>query len=169
MLAGMGRTRRVLMGDTLLENFSGDEIEVVFAHEIGHHVKRHLPKMIAAGVVYCGLGFVLCDQFLAWQIGGGYDPFQLPVSALPSLLLALLAFQFAVEPLQNAMSRRFERQCDRYALERTGLATAYVSAFEKLARQNKDDPNPHPLEVALLHDHPPIAERLAMADEFLKA
>jgi STE24 endopeptidase len=68
-----------------------------------------------------------------------------------------------LEPLRNAVSRHFERQCDRYALDHTGLRAAYVSAFEKLARLNKDDPDPHPVEVFMFHDHPPISERLAMA------
>jgi len=62
------------------------------------------------------------------------------------------------------MSRRFERQCDRYALERSGKSAAYVSAFRKLAKLNKDDPAPHPIEVFLFHSHPPIAERLALAE-----
>jgi STE24 endopeptidase len=69
-----------------------------------------------------------------------------------------------LEPLQNAVSRRYERQSDRYALERTGLRDAYLSAFLKLAKLNKDDPDPHWLEVFLFHSHPPIGERLAQAD-----
>jgi len=74
-------------------------------------------------------------------------------------------FRPAVEPLQNAVSRHFERQSDRYALERTGNAAAYRAAFQKLARLNKGDPDPHWLKVWLFHSHPPIAERLAMAEE----
>ena len=57
-----------------------------------------------------------------------------------------------------------ERQCDAYALERTGSTDAYRSAFQKLAKLNKDDPDPHPVEVFLFHGHPPIAQRLAMAE-----
>jgi STE24 endopeptidase len=80
------------------------------------------------------------------------------------MMLVLWAFTMLLEPLVNAISRHFERQCDRYALQKTGLVMAYISAFRKLARLNKDDPNPHPLEVFLFHSHPPIAERLAMAE-----
>ena len=69
-----------------------------------------------------------------------------------------------LEPLQNALARRFERQADRYALDRTAQPEAYISAFQKLARLNKDDPDPHPVEVFLFHSHPPIAQRLAMAE-----
>jgi len=68
------------------------------------------------------------------------------------------------EPLHNALSRRFEREADRYALERTGLKDAYLSAFRKLARLNKDDPDPHWLDVLLFHSHPPVCQRLAMAE-----
>jgi STE24 endopeptidase len=74
-------------------------------------------------------------------------------------------FSLALEPLQNIVSRRYERQCDRYALARTGMRAAYLSAFRKLARLNKDDPAPHALEVFLFHSHPPIAERLMAAGE----
>ena len=167
MLAGLGRTRRVLIGDTLLEGFSPDEIEVVFAHEIGHHVHHHIRKMLAAGIVTSAAGFWICDRLLAAWVGGwqgALDYAALPVYAVPFVMLVLTAFAMLLEPLGNAVSRRYERQSDRYALEHTGLKGAYLSAFRKLARQNKDDPDPHPLEVFLFHSHPPIAERLAMAE-----
>ena len=89
----------------------------------------------------------------------------MPVDTMPFVLLILTVFAMLMEPLQNAVSRRFERQSDRYALERTGLKDAYLSAFRKLAKLNKDDPNPHWLDVLLFHSHPPVAERLAMAEE----
>jgi len=168
MLAGLGSTRRVLMGDTLLDEFTGEEIEVIFAHEIGHHVYRHIRKMIFTGVLYSLAGFWVCNAVvLAWtaQHYGPLSAHDLPVSTLPLLMLVLTLFSLVLEPLQNAFSRRFERQCDRYALHRTGLRDAYISAFRKLARLNKDDPAPHPLEVFLFHSHPPISERLAMANE----
>ncbi len=166
MLAGLGRTRRVLLGDTLLDGFTLDEIEVVFAHEIGHHVFRHIPKLMALGFVYSLAGFWLCDRVLAMWIGPAvYDPYQLPVYALPMLMFTLGLFSLILGPLQNIASRRFERQCDRFALVHTGLREAYISAFRKLAKLNKDDPNPPRLAVMLFHSHPPIGERIAMAQE----
>jgi STE24 endopeptidase len=168
MLAGLGSTRRVLLGDTLLSGFSPEEIEVIFAHEIGHHVFRHIRKMILAGLVYSAAGFWVCDRLLnVWVARGGeaLDYSRLPVDTLPLLLLILTVFGLLLEPLQNAVSRRFERQCDRYALDRTGLKEAYLSAFRKLARLNKDDPNPHWLDVLLFHSHPTVVQRLAMAEE----
>ncbi len=116
MLAGLGRTRRVLMGDTLLEKFSPDEIEVIFAHEIGHHVHRHIPKMIAAGVLFSLVGFWLLDQLLVWWAGVPTAA-DAPTSSLPLVMFAMSVFGLLMSPLQNVISRHYERQCDRYALD----------------------------------------------------
>lgn len=163
MLAGLGRTRRVLMGDTLLDKFTPDEIEVIFAHEIGHHIHRHIQKMIATGVVISGLSFYLIDRVIVWWAGVPTAA-AAPVAALPLVMFTLTVFMLALAPLQNAISRHYERQCDRYALQRSGNRAAYRSAFTKLAKLNKADMQPNPIEVILLHSHPPIAKRLAVAD-----
>ena len=172
MLAGLGATRRVILGDTLLNEFSGDEIEVVFAHEVGHHVHRHIRKMVLLGMVYSVAGFLVCHWLVAawvgdpnWALRSGSS--SLPVYVLPLLMWIITLCSLVLEPLRNAISRHFERQCDRYALQRTGNPDAYRSAFTKLAAQNKSDPDPHPAEVFFLHSHPPISQRLAMADEGL--
>jgi len=121
--------------------------------------------MIAAGVLYSLLGLWACDRLLGLQVGlAAYDPRALSIATLPMLMFAITVFSLLVEPLQNIVSRHFERQADRYALRQTGLRGAYVSAFKKLAKLNKDDPNPNPVEVFLFHSHPPIAERLSMAE-----
>jgi STE24 endopeptidase len=163
-LAGLGNARRVLLGDTLLKEFTPEEIEVVFAHEVGHHVHRHLIKSIALSVLLSLVGFGIVHLALkgtaAWL---GYAGFDDPC-ALPLLLLVLTVFALCLSPMQNAISRVYERQCDRYALERTQNKAAYRSAFIKLAKINKSDPDPHPLVALLFYDHPPIRERLAMAD-----
>jgi STE24 endopeptidase len=162
MLAGLGRTRRVLMGDTLLDKFTPEEIEVIFAHEIGHHVHRHIPKMIAMGLAFSLLGFWFLDRVIVWwaSVPSAADA---PTSTLPLVMFTMTAFMMLLSPLQNAVSRHFERQCDRYALARTNNPWAYRSAFEKLAKLNKADPDPNSIEVLLLHSHPPIKERLALA------
>jgi STE24 endopeptidase len=162
-LAGLGRTRRVLLGDTLLNEFTPEEIDVVFAHELGHHVHRHLPKMIAVEIALSAAGLWLADRALhALAPALGYPGWSDP-AALPLLLLVLTTFGLVLSPLTNALSRRFERQCDRYALDRTRDPAAYRSAFTKLGRLNKADADPHPLIVWLFHDHPTIRERIQMA------
>lgn len=168
-LAGLGRTRRVLLGDTLLDGFSPDEIEVVFAHEVGHHVHKHLPKLIGLSVVVAAVGFWLLNVLgrrLAPELG--YPSFQDP-AALPLLMLLFSLFGLLTEPALNAISRHFERQCDRYALRRTCRPDVFRGCFAKLARLNKSDPDPNPLLVWFDYDHPPIRQRLALADEFVAA
>lgn len=166
MLAGLGGTRRVILGDTLLDGFSEDEIEVIFAHEIGHHVHKHLRQMLIYGVIFSLAGFFIADRLLALWVGsieGSIDYANLPVYTLPFMTLVITVFSMVVEPVQNGISRYFEVQSDTYALKSTGLKEAYRSAFTKLARLNKADPNPHPWEVFLFHSHPPISERLALS------
>src|SRR5260370_16145433 len=95
LFAALGPTRRVIMGDTLLDGFTPDEIEVVFAHEIGHHVFRHIYKLIAVGVLLSAVGFWICDQILRNWAGigrGGIGYEQLPVASLPLLMFSLTAF-----------------------------------------------------------------------------
>lgn len=167
MLAGLGSTRRVILGDTLLEQFEPEEIEVVLAHEIGHHVHHHILKMVMAGFGYSLATFFACDLALGWWASWNSQPLdydQLSVASLPLIMLVASVCSTLLGPLQNSVSRHYERQCDRYALHRTGLQSSYRSAFSKLATLNKADPDPHPWEVFLFHDHPPINERLAMAD-----
>jgi STE24 endopeptidase len=150
------------MGDTLLEKFTPEEIDVIFAHELGHHVHHHIQKMIATGVVVSLAGFYLIDRAItAWA--GIPTAADAPISALPLVMFTLTVFSLMISPLQNAISRHYERQCDRYALVRTKNAASYRSAFLKLARLNKADMEPNSVEVFLLHSHPPISERLAMA------
>jgi STE24 endopeptidase len=164
-LAGLGRTRRVLLGDTLLDKFTPEEIEVVFAHEVGHHVHRHLPKMVVVSVILATAGFWLVHRVLGLiAVDLGYHGYADP-AALPLLLLVLTVFGLVLSPAQNALSRFFERQCDHYALERTQMPLAYRSAFVKLARINKSDPDPNPWVAWLFYDHPPIRQRLAMAEK----
>jgi STE24 endopeptidase len=163
-LAGLGRTRRVLLGDTLLAQFTPDEIAVVFAHEVGHHVHRHLPKMIVWSAVLATVGFWLVDVVLrATAAQFGYAAFDDP-AALPLVMLVLSLFGLLVLPMQNALGRFFERQCDRYALARTDDPQAYRSAFVKMARMNKSHPDPNPVVVWLFYDHPAIRQRLALAE-----
>jgi STE24 endopeptidase len=169
MLAGLGRTRRVILGDTLLDGFAPEEIEVVLAHEVGHHVHRHILLLLIGTGAFSLVAFWVCDLVLRQYVSGidgevQYAP--LSLAALPLMMLIISVLSALSGPLRCAMSRRFERQCDRYALRQTGLSDAFRSAFRKLAALNKADPDPHPLEVFLFHDHPTISQRLALATEY---
>lgn len=165
MLTGLGSTRRVYLSDTLLAAFSEEQIGVVFAHELGHHLRKHIWKGILLGSVVMSVMVALIHWRLnAYQ--GQPGEWVGAVGALPQVFLLTTLWPLVVAPLTNAISRRFERQCDSDALRLTKDPAAYRTAFELLGRMNLADPHPPRWEVIMFCDHPPIAERIAMADRF---
>jgi STE24 endopeptidase len=162
-LTGLGNTRRIILGDTLLEEFSDDEIETVLAHELGHHVHNDIPLSIAFESLTTLVGFYLASLVLNW--GVAYFGFQGPwdVAAFPLFVLVIGLYGLITMPLGNAFSRWRERQADRYALQATGKNRAFASAMTRLANQNLADVDPEPWVVFLLLSHPPLRERIRMA------
>jgi len=165
MFTGLGRSKRVVLADTLLENFSEPEIETVLAHEIGHFKKKHILKGIIRGSLVSFCLFYVCFRFLeARVLATGLGPAD-PVF-FPELALLLWGFSVLSGPVTNWISRRHEREADAFALEVTGQREAFISAFEKLARQNLADPEPNPWIERLLYSHPSISKRIRFAKEF---
>ena len=164
-LTGIGNTRRIILGDTLINEFSPDEIETVLAHELGHHVHKDLPILMAFGTVMTLGGLYLASLALHWA--AGYFGFAGPadIAGLPALGLVLGAFGLVTQPLDNAISRWREHMADEYALESTGNAAAFASAFIRLANQNLGEVDPEKWVVFMFYDHPPLGERIRMASE----
>jgi STE24 endopeptidase len=164
-LTGLGSTRRIILGDTLLSEFSEEEIETVLAHELGHHVHRDIPIGIAIETFSTVVGLFLASRILSW--GAEYFDFAGPAdpAALPLLLLVLALYGLVTMPLTNAYSRWRERRADEYALKATGKGRAYASALTRLANQNLADADPEPWVELLLHSHPPLGKRIARALE----
>ncbi|MEP0803985.1 MAG: M48 family metallopeptidase [Chloroflexota bacterium] len=162
-LTGIGNTRRIVLGDTLINEFSPDEIETVLAHELGHHVNRDIPLLIAAGALLTTAGLYLASLGLNWTIG--YFGFNgvADVAAFPALTLILGAYGLVTMPLENAVSRWRERKADEYALQATGKGEAFASAFTRLANQNLGEVDPEKWVVFLFYSHPPLGERIAKA------
>jgi len=166
-LTGLGNTRRIVLGDTLIKEFSPDEIETVLAHELGHHVHKDLPILLAFGTVMTLGGLYLASLGLNWA--AGYFGFSGPadIAALPALGLVLGAFGLLTQPLDNAFSRWRERKADEYALQSTGNAQAFASAFVRLANQNLGEFDPEKWVVFMFYDHPPLGERIKMASDLM--
>jgi len=93
----------------------------------------------------------------------GTDDYAGAITRLPVVSLVLSLFSFLLRPILNGFSRHFERQSDRYALQRTGNPDEFARTFESLAEQNLADPSPSRWVVIFYYDHPPIHERIAMA------
>jgi len=162
-LAGIGQTRRIIISDTLLAEHSDDEIEVILAHELAHHVHRDIWKGIALETVLIVLGFYLADVALTRFAGSFGLAGKGDIAALPLLLLAAGAVSLALLPFANALSRAHERRADRYALEMTQNAGAFVSAMKRLGAQNLAEEHPSRLVQILFYTHPPISDRIDAA------
>ena len=165
MLTGLGSTRRVYLSDTLLDAFEHEEIEVVFAHELGHHTRRHIWKLLGLSAVVSTLHVAVLAYFLHPHHGSGPGNISGAISPLPLIAVCLGLLSMIIKPLHNAISRRFERQCDGDAIRRTRNPQAFRSTMNRLAEMNLADPDPHPLIEWYFHDHPAIRKRVAMADE----
>ncbi|HLF73658.1 MAG TPA: M48 family metalloprotease, partial [Anaerolineales bacterium] len=168
-LTGIGNTRRIVLGDTLINEFSTDEIETVLAHELGHHVHRDIPFLIGFGAVSTTLSLFLASLALNWAIG--YFGFTGPadIAAFPALGLILGTYGLITMPLNNAVSRWRERLADDYALQSTGKSEAFASAFTRLANQNLGEVDPEKWVVIMFHSHPPLGERIEKANHWKAA
>jgi STE24 endopeptidase len=164
-LTGLGNTRRIVLGDTLINEFSPDEIETVLAHELGHHVHKDLPILIAFGTVMTLGGLFLASLVLNWAAGAFGFAGPSDIAGLPALGLVFGAFGLLTQPLDNAVSRWRERLADEYALQTTGNAPAFASAFVRLANQNLGEVDPEKWVVFMFYDHPPLGERIRMASD----
>jgi len=165
-LVGLGRTRRILLSDTLLAEYSDDEIEAILAHELGHHLHHDLWKSVAYETLLVFAGFFCADRALgAFGPAAGLEG-PADVAGLPLLLLASGVVSFVLLPAANALSRHHERRADRVALELTGRPSAFVSAMRRLAAQNLAEEDPPWLVRVLFHSHPPIRDRIAAAAAF---
>jgi STE24 endopeptidase len=166
-LAGLGKTRRVVLGDNLLAHMTVPQIESILAHEVGHHRYRHLGKNILIGtiqqvVLFLILHVSLKAVFPQFLTSNQWNLALVPAAAI--LLGALSGILFG--PLNNALSRSFEKQADRYALESIGDKRAFMTALAGLADRNLSNAYPEWWVKLLYYSHPPIGERLEMAEKF---
>jgi Zn-dependent protease with chaperone function len=163
-LTGLGATRRIILADTLLDNYSYDEIEAVLAHELGHHVHRHIVKsiLVQAGITF--FGFWAANAVLHYAIDKQHmfetlsDFANFPLLALVSTILS-----FLLMPVLNAYSRFNERQADRYAFKSIANVNPFISSMNKLADQNLAERAPSRWVEWFFHSHPAISKRVAAA------
>jgi STE24 endopeptidase len=165
-LAGLGATRRILVSDTMLAEYSDEEIEVVLAHELAHHVHGDIWKGLGFESALILAGFYCGSRILSAAVGplGLRDPGD--PAGLPLLLLAAGTVSLVMIPAAHAMSRAYERSADRFALELTKNPHAFISAMRRLAAQNLAEDDPSTIVQWLFYSHPPIAERIRTAETF---
>jgi STE24 endopeptidase len=162
-VVGWGNTRRIIVSDTLLENFSGEEIEVIMAHELCHHVKNHIWYGMVLQSILTFIAFdvahhVLLPASRSFGLNGIKD-----IANFPLLALVMTTISLLVLPVANYFSRRLETEADLYALDVTGDALAFVSSMEKLADLNLANKTPNKLIEFIFYSHPSIEDRIKLA------
>jgi len=168
-LTGLGNTRRIILADTLLDNYTQDEIEAVLAHELGHHVHRHILKSILVQAAITFVGFWAADWALHYAVDHHMFEQLSDFANLPLLALVSVILSFLLMPALNAYSRFNERQADRYAFEAIANIEPFVSSMNKLAEQNLAERTPSKWVEWFFHSHPSISRRLAAAESWRKA
>ena len=168
-LTGMGNTRRILLSDTLLSEYSDDEIEVILAHELAHHVHKDIWTSVLVDMALMFAGMFAAHVVLQRMVPivglqGIADP-----AGMPILLLTVGTMGLCVKPLLNAFSRSHERRADSYALKMTGNPSAFITAMKRLGQQNLAEDSPSKLVQAFFYTHPPINERLRAAQSWSAA
>lgn len=163
MVAGLGRTQRIIVADTLLQGFTPDEIAVVVAHEVAHQRHRDLWKGLAVDGARSAFGLWAVSLVLRplAELGPLRGPAD--IAALPLLLLGIGLYGVVTLPLGNAYSRWRETLADRAALESTGLVGPFIAAMQRLATLNLANATPHPLVEFVFYSHPSIDRRIRLA------
>ncbi len=166
-LMGLGNTRRIVLGDTVLGRYTVDEIETLFAHELGHHVHSDIPKTVVLQSVGTLAALYVASIVLERSVSLLGFASIADIATLPLLALILGAVSLILLPLGNTLSRWFEYQADEYAVRMTGNAQAFRDAMTKLANQNLAEVEPSAWVEFLLYDHPAIGKRIKMAEKYL--
>ncbi len=166
---GIGRSRRVVIADTLLAEFTAGEVDAVVAHELGHHVERHVQQLLLGNAVLVWIGLALAARL---------GPAALPVLSLPSLdyvpgypvVFAVTELYFVLTaPLMNWWSRRLETHADRFALQLTRDPIAFAGAMQRIGCQNLVEYRPPRWAEMLLASHPALHRRVALARSWSSA
>lgn len=166
---GLGKSRRIILGDTLLDEFTTDEIEAVFAHEAGHFVHGHLTKGIARATALSFISLFLAAQIYGFLLKGMGFYGVADLAALPLLPLIFAVFALVTTPLENILSRKYERQADRYAIRNCQQPRAFISAMQKLSAMNLSEAEPHPVVEFLFHSHPSVKRRIEAAQRLMES
>lgn len=157
---GIFKSRRIILSDTLIENFNDNEILTVFAHELGHFRKKHILKNILIGFITTTITFYLTNQIYHYLLTTKSYNSIYQISALPLLFLIMSLFTLITMPVTNSISRKFEFEADEFAVKSTGDKASFISSLQKLSRINLADESPNPVIEFIFHSHPSIRKRI---------
>ncbi len=162
-VTGIGNTRRIIIGDTLLKEFTPDEVEAVLGPELGHQVHRDILLYLGFGAAVTLVGLFLASLAMNWTVAAFGFHGTSDIAAFPALAIILGAYAVLTMPIENAVSRWRESMADEYSLQATSKTEAFASAFARLANQNLGELEPERWVVAMFYTHPPLGQRIEMA------
>lgn len=157
---GIGGSKRIVVFDNLINNFSRKETLNVIAHEIGHWYNWHIFKSIIIGIISGTAGLFLINAVFTYSNMVG------DFKSILVIILLISIISFLSLPLQNAVSRTFERQADNFTMQATENPDAQIQLMLKLAESNLSNVSPHWYIKYFLYSHPPIMERIEAAKNF---
>ncbi|MFZ1517825.1 MAG: M48 family metallopeptidase [Ignavibacteriaceae bacterium] len=164
---GLGKTKRIILGDTLLNDYSKDEIETVIAHELGHYKHKHIIKNLIFGTISSFLTFFIIS--IIYKNSLDWFDFEsiTQIAALPLLSLWAMLIGLIQSPIGNILSRKYEFEADRYAIESTLKPESFIRTLNKLTDQNLGDREPHPFVEWFFYSHPSIKNRVNAIKDFV--
>lgn len=166
MVCGIGGNRRVVLTDTLLNNFDNREINTVVAHELGHYKHMDIVKLIIWNSVLAFLSFLAVDIVFRKSLTAlGFFSID-DIALFPLFSIYLLLVSLVILPIQNGFSRFLEMKADLFSLQLTKNPQAYISALEKLGKMNLADFSPSRFIEFMLYDHPSLSRRISFASNF---
>lgn len=157
---GLGKTKRIILGDTLLKDYSKDEIETVIAHELGHYKHKHIIKNLIIGTVSSFLTFYIISVIYKNSLNWFDFENITQIAALPLLSLWAMIIGLIQTPIGNILSRKYEFEADRYAIEASLKPQSFITTLNKLTEQNLGDREPHPFVEWFFYSHPSIKNRI---------
>lgn len=164
---GIGNTKRIILSDTLLKEYSPEETEVILAHELAHYHYKHIWKLLGIGIISTFIGLGIVHKALTASVIKMGFPGISDIGTFPIFAIVLFIFMLFILPINNTFSRRLERKADKFAIEITDNPNAFINSMNKLAYQNLSNKTPNKIIHLLLHSHPSISSRIDMARKYL--
>lgn len=165
-VCGLGRSRRILLADNLVNEFDREEVCSVVAHELGHEVHKDTIRLLVTASIFSFFAFYILDIFLKGNLKWFGFKEVYDIAAFPLIALGIFLVSLLILPLQNAYTRRREKHADLFALGLTNDPLSFISMMKKLAEKNLADVAPNKIIEFLLYDHPPIEKRIQAAEGF---
>lgn len=163
---GLGKTKRIILSDTLINDFKPEEIEIIFAHELGHNKHKHIVKNLFMSFIIIFISFFICSKLFFLTSDSMSFDYTYSLRTVPVLFFYITLFSLFIMPITNSISRYFEKQADNFALTATNNPKAFISGMEKLSKINLSDKKPNPLIEFLFYSHPSIEKRIKAAKEY---